>query len=350
MKSFVDHGHRFILYTYSRSLNVPDGVECRDAAQLIGPEGYFTYGAAAGPGQGSHALFSNLFRYKMLAEHGGWWVDTDVVCLSRDIPQVEIFAAYENTGQINGAVMRLPKGHAVALEALREAQEVGTRAIWGQIGPRLVTSLLQAHGLTHAVQPMTLCYPIHYTEAIDVLRPSRTDINRERVRGALFLHLWNEILRREQVDKSKSPPQGSLLREIFDRHPVEGWTGEYERDHFERGAADETMQALAAERGRAASFEKEIQGYRHSEQVTMEESLKVLAIERGRVASLERELEGYRDSEIVFASLLVADALHRRAPWLVTFGRKALRGGWRGYKRLVDIAARLSLRANQPTK
>ena len=96
MRSFADYGHRYVLYTYRRDLRVPTGVECRDAAPLIAPELYFTYGP--GDGAGSHALFSNLFGYKLLAEQGGWWVDTDVVCFGREIPQCEIFCAYQEFG------------------------------------------------------------------------------------------------------------------------------------------------------------------------------------------------------------------------------------------------------------
>ena len=115
MRSFADYGHRYVLYTYRRDLRVPTGVECRDAAPLIAPELYFTYGP--GDGAGSHALFSNLFGYKLLAEQGGWWVDTDVVCFGREIPQCEIFCAYQESGSINGAVLHPSKGHPIACEA-----------------------------------------------------------------------------------------------------------------------------------------------------------------------------------------------------------------------------------------
>lgn len=33
--------------------------------------------------QGSYSAFSNQFRYTLLYDKGGWWVDTDVVCLRR---------------------------------------------------------------------------------------------------------------------------------------------------------------------------------------------------------------------------------------------------------------------------
>jgi hypothetical protein len=250
MRSFLDHGHRYVLYTYRRDLRVPAGVECRDAAPLLAPEAYFTYGP--GDGAGSHALFSNLFRYKLLAEQGGWWVDTDVVCLGREIPQCEIFCAYQESGSINGAVIHLPKGHLVAREAYKRALVMRERARWGEVGPELLSALIEAQGLTGLVQPMPVCYPVHYTEAVDLLRPSRTNVLRERVRGGLFLHLWNEMFRREHVDKTRLPPAGSLLREIFDRHPLESWTGEYERDDLEKPRQirdlEATVRTLAAER------------------------------------------------------------------------------------------------------
>jgi hypothetical protein len=295
MRSFVDHGHRYVLYTYGRDLRIPAGIECRDAALLIAPEAYFTYDL--GDGAGSHALFSNLFRYKLLAEQGGWWVDTDVMCLGRDIPQCEIFCAYQESGSINGAVLHLPKGHPVAREGYERAFAVRERARWGEVGPELVTALIEAHGLAGLVQPMPVCYPVHYTEAIDLLRPSRARVLRERVRGALFLHLWNEMFRREQVDKTRLPPAGSLLREIFDRHPLDGWTGEYERDDLEKPrqirdleATVRTLtthaEALAAERER---LDCEIAALRNSTSWRLTRPLRWL-LGTGRAGPDERHL------------------------------------------------------------
>jgi hypothetical protein len=252
IRSFLDHGHRFALYTYEKGLRVPDGVERRDAAALVPFDEYFTYGP--GVGEGSPALFANLFRYKLLAENGGWWVDTDVVCLSRAVPDSEIYCAYQETGSVNNAVLRLPKGHPIAIEGHRKAQAIRDRARWGETGPELLSALIDAHGLGGRVHPMPACYPVHYTEAIDLLRPSRAHVLRERVRDATFLHLWNEMFRREDVDKTKRPPPGSLLREIFDRHGGQGWTGEYPADAFETPRQvrelEAAIRALEAERDR----------------------------------------------------------------------------------------------------
>jgi hypothetical protein len=52
MKSFVDFGHRYILYAY-RKFDVPAGVELRDAAELLPEARVFFYGDKAGVGRGS---------------------------------------------------------------------------------------------------------------------------------------------------------------------------------------------------------------------------------------------------------------------------------------------------------
>jgi hypothetical protein len=297
MQSFLDHGHRFVLYTYRDDLSVPAGVELRDAAPLVASEWYFTYESP--DGKGSHALFSNLFRYKLLVEEGGWWVDTDVICLSGELPQSEIFCAYQESGSINGAVLRLPKGHAVARKGYQRALALKENARWGEVGPELVTALVEECGLVGVVQPMTVCYPVHYTEAIDLLRPSRTQVLKERVRDALFLHLWNEMFRREQLDKTKLPPAGSLLREIFDRHKLDGWTGEYDRDAFEKSHQiwdlQATLRARNEERdglqGQLATLAEERDG--------LQGQLATLAEERdglqSQLATLAEECKGLRD-------------------------------------------------------
>src|SRR6185369_12125094 len=110
MKSFVDFGHRYILYAY-RKFGVPAGVELRDAAELLPEPRVFFYGDKAGVGRGSVAGFSNLFRYHLLRRLGGWWVDADVVCLSGTVPSDEIFLGWECENLIGNAILRFPKEH-----------------------------------------------------------------------------------------------------------------------------------------------------------------------------------------------------------------------------------------------
>ena len=79
IKSFLANGHHYHLYVYEPVKNVPKGVMVQDANAVIPSREIFAY--ANGPGRGSVSAFSNIFRYQLLYEKGGWWADLDVVCL-----------------------------------------------------------------------------------------------------------------------------------------------------------------------------------------------------------------------------------------------------------------------------
>ncbi len=92
LKCFVDHGHRFLLWTYGQipQDELPEGVELRDASSIIPAREVFSY--RRGPHAGSYAGFSDIFRYNLLHDRGGWWVDMDVACLkSFDFPEPYVF-------------------------------------------------------------------------------------------------------------------------------------------------------------------------------------------------------------------------------------------------------------------
>src|SRR5262245_66010756 len=72
LKSFIDFGHRFDLYSFDPHMAVPAQVRVRDAAELAGRAELFVY--EQGFGKGSTAGFANMFRYMMLPASGGMWV------------------------------------------------------------------------------------------------------------------------------------------------------------------------------------------------------------------------------------------------------------------------------------
>ena len=79
MSSFIKNGHEYHLYTYNDVVNVPDNVIIKDGNEILSKEKIFSY--QSGEGRGSFSAFSNFFRYKLLSERGGWWADTDMICL-----------------------------------------------------------------------------------------------------------------------------------------------------------------------------------------------------------------------------------------------------------------------------
>lgn len=219
LKSFVDHGHEFILYCYDY-FDVPRGVELRDANEFFPRDRVFFY--RRGFDAGSVAVFSDLFRFRMLHGCGGWWVDADVVCMSHEVPSSDIVFAFEDKtrGSVGSAVLKLPRAHHLALELWRRAEEAGTDVESGQIGPHLITQVVRKHSLEGLVLDAPSAYPLPPYEALHVLMPARYAEVRDKTNGATFLHLWNEVLRRSGVLKSIAPPPGSLLAELFQKHGV----------------------------------------------------------------------------------------------------------------------------------
>src|SRR5215213_329764 len=88
IQSFLRHGHELHLYTYGDVEGVPRGTVLRDANEILPRERIFVYRDFP-----SVSGFSNFFRYKLLLERGGWWVDADMVCVRPfDFDSPHVFA------------------------------------------------------------------------------------------------------------------------------------------------------------------------------------------------------------------------------------------------------------------
>lgn len=236
-RSFVDHGHAVHVYSYDPDLLVPDGVEVHDAGAILPAGSVFVY-EHDGFGKGSVSAFSNLFRYKLLRDRGGWWIDTDVVCLTDTIGiEEEQYFAMQDDSLAAPGTMRFPAGSAVPTLCFERASALGRSVKWGDGGPRAFTAVLEEAGLLSAAAAPSGCYPVHFSEALDLLRPARAAAIDERLHAAMFLHLWNSTLVHAGVDKWLLPPTGSALRAIADRHPVQGWLGEYDDYRLDRQLA-----------------------------------------------------------------------------------------------------------------
>jgi hypothetical protein len=218
LKSFIDHGHGLTLYCY-HDIEVPAGVQVGDAEEVLPKTSIFYY--ENGPGAGSISAFSNIFRYKLLADKGGWWVDVDVLCMSDGLPQQDIVFGWESEQALGTAVLKLPLGHSLSAQLFRSATEIvttrGSELEWGEIGPRLFLKLVSESGLLPLASPISVFYPIGWPEAHLMLLPEHRDTLLERASKSTFLHLWNEMFRRGNFDLSR-PSTDSFLSSIFARY------------------------------------------------------------------------------------------------------------------------------------
>jgi hypothetical protein len=248
LKSFADFGHGVDLYTFDPDLAVPSKIRVCDASEIADRSELFVY--EDGFGKGSPAAFANIFRYKLLALKGGWWIDTDVVCLTEQIPDWPEFLAHQDGDFVNNAVMLFPPHHPVMTRCLEASLDMGRSARWGDAGPRLLTLVLRDLRQMGRVLPASVCYPVHFSDALDLLRPSKLGSVAARLGGSVFLHLWNQILMDSGIRKTYLPPKGSMLRHLVEQHQVRGWTGEYDESALAdvQQAHADLLTVLAAQR------------------------------------------------------------------------------------------------------
>jgi hypothetical protein len=76
ISSFLRNGHPFHLYVYQETAGIPPGTVVLDGNAILPASRIFTYREHK-----TYAGFANFFRYKLLLESGGWFVDADLVCV-----------------------------------------------------------------------------------------------------------------------------------------------------------------------------------------------------------------------------------------------------------------------------
>lgn len=154
IKSFLHHGHEFHLWLYEPLKSpVPDGVVIKDAGEIIPIEEVFRKKNAdpinGGVGKGSFGSpFSDLFRYKLLFEEGGWWTDMDVTCLKPfDIDEPYFFREHP-TLELIGNVMKCPKGSQAMMQVYEQVKNECDENTEDWLKPnKILNEIIQKEGL-----------------------------------------------------------------------------------------------------------------------------------------------------------------------------------------------------------
>lgn len=216
LRSFLAHGHEVHLYTYGEVAGVPAGTIVEDANRIVPAEKIFRF-----RGDGSYAAFSDLFRWALLGGEGGWWVDTDVVCLAPfDFETPWVFAsecdALYASESVTSGVVKAPGGS----EAMRWALELCgrkdlERLDWGEIGPHLVGDLVNHYALGRYVEPYTTFCPTFCAHAGRFVDPERSWSGLlTRDRESYAVHLWNEMWGKLNLDKDARYPAECLYERL----------------------------------------------------------------------------------------------------------------------------------------
>src|SRR6266850_663262 len=197
--SFLQNGHEYHLYVYEVPQNVPAGTVIRDAREILPSSMIFLYREYQ-----SYAGFANFFRYKLLLERGGWWVDSDTVCLKQfDFPQEHVFATEicNELEVINCGAIKTPQGSPVMAYAWDVCQtKKPEQLVWGETGPKLMGEAVRKFSLQEHAQPHYAFCPISYSEWDKVLDP---DAEVVYGKGTYAIHLWNEMWRKAGRNKNQ---------------------------------------------------------------------------------------------------------------------------------------------------
>lgn len=228
LRSVLRQRHHLTVYCYREPTGVPEGVELQDAASVLPATALVRHR------RGSVAPFSDWFRYELLKQGVGTWIDTDMYLLRPLDEQVEHLFGEERPGVINNAVLRLPpdspalhdllspfRGTLPAWLAPRHrlssrlrkwwagGVDVGAMP-WGTTGPAALTAAAAKFGLSELALPPPAFYPVPWERADWVLDPT-LDLQQMVADSTVGIHLWNECIRHV---KERPAPEGSFLQRL----------------------------------------------------------------------------------------------------------------------------------------
>ena len=243
LKSFVDAGHHTILYHYGPLQGVPDGVELRDANDILNMENFLTHGRT-----GSPALHSDIFRYKMLEKEDRMiWADTDAYCVKAFETPNGHFYGWESKKHINGGVLGLPQDSDTLGELLeytkdeyaiptwygddytRELEEKrdagnpvhASEQPWGVWGPHAVTHFLHKTGEAKYALPQEGLYPFLYKDRRKMLKRN-FDTTGIITDNTYSIHLYGRRMRARLVEKEGGKPHPkSVLGKLLVKHGID---------------------------------------------------------------------------------------------------------------------------------
>lgn len=246
LKSFLDHGHQVVLYTYGKVKGVPKGVKIANADDVLPSKKIIRHART-----GSPAYHADVFRLHMLKQTNYIWADTDAFCCQPwDVKRGKHFHGWisDNKPMVNNGVLRLPKTSktlkamldftsdeypippwysAKKQQELRDLKEAGNGVHvsllpWGVWGPDALSWFLKATGEIKHSQPGHVIYPVPFSIAGVVLNPNRFNKAKDLIKDdTLSIHFWGRRFRNIAAKYDGVPADGCYVAELCKRHKID---------------------------------------------------------------------------------------------------------------------------------
>lgn len=214
IRSFMYHGHEFHLYVYQETAGIPSGTVILDGHTILPASRIFTYREHA-----TYAGFANFFRYRLLLDRGGWFVDADTICVKPfEFPSEYVFSSEGINGRqlVNLGAVRVPPKSQLMRTAWEACEQFDVKELkWSQSGPTLLRDCIEACSLESFIQPWDVFCPVHFSYWERMLDPQVTWDFGPRTHA---IHLWNELWRRSGQDKCAQYAENCLYEQLKRRY------------------------------------------------------------------------------------------------------------------------------------
>ncbi|RZJ89170.1 MAG: hypothetical protein EOO20_11675 [Chryseobacterium sp.] len=218
--SYYEKKHLVHLYSYGTIDNLPSHVILKDANKIIPEKMIFK------DFRNSYATFSDWFRIKLLYDLGGWWVDSDTVCIRPFVIDDEYVFATEVVDasgkvEICNAVIKMPKHSGIGNAILRDIEttlekKTHNSIFWTEIGAQLISANINEFGLTDFITAPEVFCPINYFDFKSFFSDDNFEISSE----TYGVHLWNKMWEWDEIDPSKSFSKQTFFENLKSKYDL----------------------------------------------------------------------------------------------------------------------------------